>query len=109
MSVTNVHRRLSERSSRRSCAPRPARKRRWQQRSRSQILDYMDTMHPSYKSDIPGIAPDCRMQVEPVYEEPTTARQTPRGGMVSHRQIPRTAPAGTQSYMQSIPSASALG
>jgi Cu(I)/Ag(I) efflux system membrane fusion protein len=26
-------------------------------------------MHPSYKSDKPGIAPDCGMQLEPVYEE----------------------------------------
>jgi hypothetical protein len=65
-------------------------------------------MHPSYKSDIPGIAPDCRMQVEPVYEEPTTASASSEGGMVSHRQIPRTAPAGAQSYMQPSPSASAL-
>jgi Cu(I)/Ag(I) efflux system membrane fusion protein len=25
-------------------------------------------MHPAYKSDKPGIAPDCGMQLEPVYE-----------------------------------------
>jgi multidrug efflux pump subunit AcrA (membrane-fusion protein) len=33
------------------------------------ILYYHDPMHPSYKSDKPGIAPDCGMQLEPVYEE----------------------------------------
>jgi multidrug efflux pump subunit AcrA (membrane-fusion protein) len=27
-------------------------------------------MHPAYKSDKPGIAPDCGMQLEPVYEQP---------------------------------------
>jgi Cu(I)/Ag(I) efflux system membrane fusion protein len=33
------------------------------------ILYYVDPMHPSYKSDKPGIAPDCGMQLEPVYGE----------------------------------------
>lgn len=31
------------------------------------ILYYQDPMHPSYKSDKPGIAPDCGMQLVPVY------------------------------------------
>jgi Cu(I)/Ag(I) efflux system membrane fusion protein len=31
------------------------------------ILYYHDPMHPSYKADKPGIAPDCGMQLEPVY------------------------------------------
>ncbi|MBZ5654810.1 MAG: efflux RND transporter periplasmic adaptor subunit [Acidobacteriia bacterium] len=33
------------------------------------ILYYVDPMHPSYHSDKPGIAPDCGMQLEPVYAE----------------------------------------
>lgn len=33
------------------------------------VLYYVDPMHPSYKSDTPGIAPDCGMQLEPVYAE----------------------------------------
>lgn len=33
------------------------------------ILYYVDPMHPSYKSDKPGIAPDCGMKLEPVYED----------------------------------------
>jgi Cu(I)/Ag(I) efflux system membrane fusion protein len=33
------------------------------------ILYYVDPMHPSYKSDKPGIAPDCGMPLEPVYAE----------------------------------------
>jgi Cu(I)/Ag(I) efflux system membrane fusion protein len=32
------------------------------------ILYYVDPMHPWYKSDKPGIAPDCGMKLEPVYE-----------------------------------------
>jgi Cu(I)/Ag(I) efflux system membrane fusion protein len=30
-------------------------------------LYYQDPMHPAYKSDKPGIAPDCGMDLEPVY------------------------------------------
>jgi membrane fusion protein, copper/silver efflux system len=33
------------------------------------VLYYVDPMHPSYKSDKPGIAPDCGMQLEPVFAE----------------------------------------
>ena len=33
------------------------------------ILYYVDPMHPSYKSDKPGIAPDCGMKLEPVYAD----------------------------------------
>jgi membrane fusion protein, copper/silver efflux system len=32
------------------------------------ILYYVDPMHPSYKSDKPGTAPDCGMALDPVYE-----------------------------------------
>jgi multidrug efflux pump subunit AcrA (membrane-fusion protein) len=38
------------------------------------VLYYRDPMHPSYTSDRPGKAPDCGMDLEPVYaaaEEPT--------------------------------------
>jgi Cu(I)/Ag(I) efflux system membrane fusion protein len=31
------------------------------------VLYYVDPMHRDYKSDQPGIAPDCGMQLEPVY------------------------------------------
>jgi Cu(I)/Ag(I) efflux system membrane fusion protein len=33
------------------------------------VLYYVDPMHPAYKSEKPGIAPDCGMQLEPVYAE----------------------------------------
>jgi Cu(I)/Ag(I) efflux system membrane fusion protein len=36
--------------------------------SKRKILYYHDPMHPAYKSDKPGIAPDCGMQLDPVYE-----------------------------------------
>ncbi|MBZ5562812.1 MAG: FixH family protein [Acidobacteriia bacterium] len=41
------------------------------------ILYYVDPMHPSYKSDKPGIAPDCGMQLVPVYASDTTAGSPP--------------------------------
>jgi RND family efflux transporter MFP subunit len=36
---------------------------------------YVDPMHPWYKSDKPGIAPDCGMKLEPVYEGAAPAKQ----------------------------------
>jgi membrane fusion protein, copper/silver efflux system len=33
------------------------------------VLYYVDPMHPWYKSDRPGIAPDCGMKLEPVYAD----------------------------------------
>ena len=33
------------------------------------VLYYVDPMHPAYKSDKPGLAPDCGMQLEPVYAD----------------------------------------
>lgn len=33
------------------------------------ILYYHDPMHPSYKSDKPGVAPDCEMDLVPVYAD----------------------------------------
>src|SRR4051812_35220487 len=41
------------------------------------ILYYQDPMHPSYRSDRPGIAPDCQMQLTPVF-----ADENPRGPAV---------------------------
>jgi RND family efflux transporter MFP subunit len=31
------------------------------------VLYYVDPMHPSYRSDAPGVAPDCGMPLVPVY------------------------------------------
>ena len=45
------------------------------------ILYYVDPMHPSYRSDKPGTAPDCGMQLEPVYadsaNQPVLGRDDP--------------------------------
>ena len=42
------------------------------------VLYYVDPMHPSYRSDKPGIAPDCGMALEPVYEgDPGSNLQAP--------------------------------
>jgi len=39
------------------------------------VLYYVDPMHPSYRSDKPGIAPDCGMALVPVYEGQRLADQ----------------------------------
>lgn len=33
------------------------------------VLYWVDPMHPAYRSDKPGTAPDCGMELEPVYAE----------------------------------------
>src|ERR1043166_1086842 len=38
------------------------------------LLYYVDPMHPAYRSDKPGIAPDCGMQLVPVYSDEITAQ-----------------------------------
>jgi RND family efflux transporter MFP subunit len=48
-------------STRQAGAPAPATARK--------ILYYVDPMHPAYKSDKPGIAPDCGMELVPVYSD----------------------------------------
>lgn len=50
------------------------------------ILYYRDPMHPVYKSDKPGFAPDCGMPLEPVYagseaEPPNTLGAMPAGAV----------------------------
>jgi membrane fusion protein, copper/silver efflux system len=47
------------------------------------VLYYVDPMHPSYHSDKPGIAPDCGMALEPVYEgeDPGAKLQLPPGAV----------------------------
>src|SRR3954452_22745841 len=40
------------------------------------ILYYVDPMHPAYKSDKPGVAPDCGMTLEPVYADEGSATAT---------------------------------
>src|SRR5215469_11571219 len=37
------------------------------------VLYWVDPMHPDYKSDHPGSAPDCGMALEPVYAEPAAS------------------------------------
>lgn len=39
------------------------------------VLYWVDPMHPAYKSDKPGIAPDCGMQLEPVYADGAGAQE----------------------------------
>jgi Cu(I)/Ag(I) efflux system membrane fusion protein len=42
------------------------------------VLYYVDPMHPAYKSDKPGTAPDCGMALQPVYDNfPPVAAAVP--------------------------------
>ncbi len=41
--------------------------------SQPQILYYQDPMHPAYKSNKPGKAPDCGMDLIPIYADQETA------------------------------------
>jgi Cu(I)/Ag(I) efflux system membrane fusion protein len=43
------------------------------------VLYWVDPMHPAYKSDKPGIAPDCGMKLEPVYADGGAASPAPAG------------------------------
>ena len=47
------------------------------------VLYYVDPMHPAYRSDKPGTAPDCGMALEPVYEgdDPTAKLQLAPGAV----------------------------
>ncbi len=52
------------------------------------VLYWVDPMHPAYKSDKPGIAPDCGMKLEPVYAAggggaAANRGQAPVGGDIS--------------------------
>ena len=49
------------------------------QKPKRRILYYVDPMHPAYKSDRPGIAPDCGMKLEPVYADDAEAQTTGTG------------------------------
>jgi membrane fusion protein, copper/silver efflux system len=54
------------------------------------ILYYRDPMHPSYRSDRPGIAPDCNMELTPVYADgsavPTASSEVPPPVRIDDRQ-----------------------
>jgi membrane fusion protein, copper/silver efflux system len=45
------------------------------------VLYWVDPMHPQYKSDHPGIAPDCGMPLEPVYAD--DVRNTSHGPLTA--------------------------
>src|SRR5581483_2401473 len=48
------------------------------------ILYYVDPMHPSYKSDKPGTAPDCGMSLEAVYAEGAADGSASAGAPAAH-------------------------
>jgi membrane fusion protein, copper/silver efflux system len=52
-------------------------------KANKRVLYYVDPMHPAYRSDKPGIAPDCGMALVPVYEgeDQAASRPLPAGGV----------------------------
>jgi membrane fusion protein, copper/silver efflux system len=61
------------------------------------VLYWVDPMHPAYKSDKPGIAPDCGMKLEPVYADSTVPRAASAASM------PAVSPAGVPPGAIQIP------
>src|SRR5262245_43591649 len=53
------------------------------------ILYYVDPMHPAYKSDKPGIAPDCGMRLKPVYADDGTTTTGTSGRKVLYYRDPQ--------------------
>ena len=56
------------------------------QKGERKVLYWMDPMHPAYKSDKPGIAPDCGMKLEPVYADGGVAASKAAGERNSQAQ-----------------------
>jgi Cu(I)/Ag(I) efflux system membrane fusion protein len=65
------------------CRKAPVAPKEGETKEEKKILYWVDPMHPSYKSDKPGKAPDCGMDLVPVYEEkksgPSSAPSTAPG------------------------------
>ena len=59
------------------------------------ILYWVDPMHPAYKSDKPGIAPDCGMKLEPVYADGIAAPDQPSAERLDHTDDLSSMPPGT--------------
>jgi len=58
--------------------------------STRRVLYYVDAMHPAYRSDKPGIAPDCGMPLTPVYaDEPTPTPPSATPGRVLYYRDPK--------------------
>ncbi|HET6955785.1 MAG TPA: efflux RND transporter periplasmic adaptor subunit [Vicinamibacterales bacterium] len=53
------------------------------------ILYYVDPMHPAYKSDKPGVAPDCGMTLEPVYADEATGSSGHTAHAILYYQDPK--------------------
>jgi len=51
-----------------------------EEKKEKKILYWVDPMHPVYKSDKPGIAPDCGMQLVPVYAGEEGGKEIPPSG-----------------------------
>ena len=59
-------------------------------RPERKVLYWVDPMHPAYKSDKPGTAPDCGMELVPVYED--AAAPAPPPGVEGYATITVPAP-----------------
>jgi multidrug efflux pump subunit AcrA (membrane-fusion protein) len=76
------------------------------------ILYWVDPMHPSYKSDKPGIAPDCGMKLIPVYEDQHKTEDMAPAGAIhvsSDRQQLIGVQYGTASFTTSTETIRAVG
>ena len=60
-------------------APAPGDAHAEHKKAEKKVLYWVDPMHPAYKSDKPGIAPDCGMDLVPVYEGEDVGKSTVEG------------------------------
>jgi Cu(I)/Ag(I) efflux system membrane fusion protein len=65
-------------------------------RAARRVLYWVDPMHPAYRSDKPGTAPDCGMALEPVYAEEASKSLLPSDDSMSG--AVRVDPAAQQLY-----------
>src|SRR5215210_7834581 len=61
-------------------------------------LYYVDPMHPTYRSDGPGIAPDCGMALVPVYEAATRESREPHRSDIVHVSVDQQRRIGARTH-----------
>jgi Cu(I)/Ag(I) efflux system membrane fusion protein len=58
--------------------------------AKKNVLYWVDPMHPAYKSDKPGKAPDCGMDLVPVYESDATPGGSAQSGVPGYSNVKLT-------------------
>jgi protein SCO1 len=73
------------------------------------VLYFIDPMHPAYRSDKPGTAPDCGMRLEPVFADNKTATSGTRPASSVQPAVSRIPAPSRRTATGNSPSRSAYG